>query len=150
MPIMDKQTLLAEVLDITDLTAYAAINFTNVLDLGAIKDHKGNSISQVINAGGQLALNIVVEDVGLVGNGSTTVTFTLYDHTTATVTSGRKLLVFAITVTATNYPDGTQICSIPLPAMELSRYLGGTSLVAAGDLTAGSITAWIGPITQQP
>lgn len=151
MPIMDSQLLFAEALDISDLTAYAAVNFTNVIDLGAIKDHKGNSIQHVINAGGQLALNIVVEDTALAGDGSTTVTFSLYDHTTATPwTGGRKLMEFTITVSATNYPDGTQICSLPLPAMKINRYLGVTSLVAAGDLTAGAVTAWIGPVTVQP
>lgn len=151
MPGMDKDWLFAEALDISDLTAYAAVNFTNVVDTGALINHKGDSISQVLNAGGRAALNIVVEDTALAGNGSTTVTFSLYDHTTVTPwTGGRKLMEFTITVSATNYPDGTQICSLPLPAMELSRYLGVTSLVAAGDLTAGAVTAWIGPVTQQP
>ena len=92
MPAMDKQNVFCEALDITDLTAYAAINFTDVVDTGALIDHKGNALSGVINVSGRLALNIVVEDVALVGDGSTTVTFSLYDHSTATVTSGRKLL----------------------------------------------------------
>lgn len=148
---MDAQLIFAEALDITDTSSYVAINFTNVLDLGAIKDHKGDSIQHVVNAGGKTALNIIVENIALVGDGSTTVTFSLYDHTTVTPWSGgRKLMEFTITVSATNYPAGTQICSLPLPAMEMNRYLGVTSLVAAGDLTAGSVTAWIGPVTQQP
>lgn len=150
MPIMDSTLVFAEALDISDLTAYAAVNFTNVVDLGAIVDHKGSALSTRANVTGAMALNIVVEDTALAGNGSTTVTFSLYDHSTITPwTGGRKLMEFTITVSATSHPDGTQICSLPLPAMALSRYLGVTSLVAAGDLTAGAVTAWLGPVTQQ-
>ena len=123
------------------------ITGTNIVDLGSLKDHKGNALSGVVNVTGAMALNIVVT-TALAGNGSV-VTFKLFDHSTTTPSSGRQLITFAVTLGAAGYPAGTQICSIPLPAMELSRYLGFYVAIASAALT-GNVTAWIGPVHQQP
>lgn len=126
--------------------------FTNVIDLGAIIDHKGASLQNRINLGDNMALNIVVEDADILAavDGSV-VTFRLYDDTdTVPTTGGRQLLEFAITAnTPTEHPDGTQICSLPLPAMKVNRYLGMSVEIATQNLSTGKVTAWLGSVAQQ-
>jgi hypothetical protein len=149
---MDSTLLLCEAQSIATTAGAAATVSTNVIDLGAHIDHKGNSIDSRTNTTGALALNIVVEDEAIlaVTNGAV-VTFRLFDDTdTLPTTGGRQILEFAITATTTPaHPDGTQICSLPLPAIALSRYLGMATSVTTQDLSTGKVTAWIGPVTQQ-
>lgn len=123
------------------------ITGTNIVDLGSLKDHKGNALSGVVNVTGAMALNIVVT-TALAGN-TAVVTFKLFDHSTTNPSAGRQLITLAVTLGVSGYPAGTQICSIPLPSMKLGRYLGFYVAIETATLS-GNVSAWIGPVHQQP
>lgn len=151
MPIMDSQLLLCESLSIAANVGQNTVA-TNVIDLGALLNHKGAALTAKPNVGQRLNLNIVVEDEDLAAAlDSSAVTIELYADTDETPTTGGDVIASKVlTVTATsNYPDGTQICSIPLPNGEIKRYLGLKATIATQNLSTGKITAWIGsPIEQ--
>lgn len=142
---IDSQLIFSNAQDIAGTSD--TITGTNIVDLGSLVNHKGDALSGVVNVTGAMALNIVVT-TALAGN-TAVVTFKLFDHSTTTPSNGRQLITFAVTLGASGYPAGTQICSIPLPAMELGRYLGFYVQIANASLT-GNVTAWIGPVHQQP
>lgn len=153
MPIMDAQLLFGESIDIGSTSASASVSGTNVVYLPKVKDHKASSQNDRPNVSRDLCLNMVVEDEALTtASGSAAVTVRLYAHTAAaSYVSGDQIIEKAITVdgSAANYPDGAQIMSIPLPGGQIKPYLGVNFAVATKKVTAGKITAWIGPMIQQ-
>src|SRR4030065_2956057 len=125
MPIMDAELVLCEAQSIAGVATTTTVS-TNVIDTGALVNHKNASLQQSIMSG-KMCLNIVVEDEDMLAavDGSI-VTFRLFDDSDTTpTTGGRQILEFAVTEnTPTEHPDGTKICSLPLPAIPLSRYFG--------------------------
>ena len=146
MPIMDSELLLCEAQSIAGVATTTTVS-TNVIDTGALVDHKNASLQQSIMSG-KMCWNCVVEDENMLAavDGSV-VTFRLFDDSDTTpTTGGRQILEFAVTEnTPTEHPDGTKLFSIPLPAMPLSRYLGMSTNIATQDLSTGKVSAWIGP-----
>lgn len=151
MPIMDDQLLLCEAQSIAAAAGSSTVS-TNVIYLPQVRDHKAALMNDRPNVSDRLHLNIVVEDEDLLAavNGSV-VTFELYNDTDAVPTTGGDVIVTkAITEnTPTEHPDGTQICSIPLPADQLKPYFGLKTSIATQALSTGKITAWIGGPIQQ-
>lgn len=151
MPIMDAATLFCESMSIA-ANAGASTVATNVIDTGALVDVKGSALTGKLNVSRNLCLNIVVEDEALLAavDGSV-VTFSLYGDTDAVPTTGGDVIWSeSITCnTPTDHPDGTQLFCIPIPVRAIDRYLGLLIAVATQNLSAGKITAWIGPETQQ-
>jgi len=152
MSIMDAELLLCQELSI----AAAAANHThstNIIYIPQVKDHKGSAMDDRPNVSGKLNLNIVVEGEDLLAavDGSV-ITFALYNDAGATpVDSGGDVIItHAITEnTPTEHPDGTQICSIPLPSGQLHPYFELLASIATQTLSTGKITAWIGGPIQQ-
>lgn len=146
MPIMDSQLLLCEELSVAAAAGASTVS-TNVIYLPAPVDHKGTSIDDRPNQSGRLYFNVVVEGTALLAavDGSV-VTFALYNDTDSTPTTGGTVICSkAVTCnTPTEHPDGTLICSIPLPATTLEAYYGMLVSVATQELSAGTVTAWIG------
>lgn len=142
---MDSEFVFSEAQDING--SGQTIVSTNVVDTGAYVDHKNNTLSQQIMSG-KMCLNCVVEDADLLAAvDGCALTIRLYDDTDTTpTTGGRQILEFPLTVdTPSNYPDGTKLFSLPLPAMPLSRYLGVSYQIATQVLSTGKVTTWIGP-----
>lgn len=148
---MDNELVLCESLSIAANAGNSTAS-TNAVYIPALKDHKGDAMDDRPNVSGRLCLNIVVEDEDLLAaaDGSV-VTFDLYADTDSTPTIGGKVIISrAITVdTPSNYPDGSFICSIPLPIEAMDQYLGLLATVATQNLSTGKITAWIGTPHQQ-
>lgn len=151
MPIMDSQLLLCEAQSIAAAAAGSTVS-TNVVYIPQVVDHKGVAVNDRYNVSDRLHLNIVVEDENMLAavNGSV-VTFGLYNDTDDVPTTGGDVIVTkAITEnTPTEHPDGTQICSIPLPSGQLKPYFGLKTSIATQTLSTGKITAWIGGPIQQ-
>lgn len=151
MPIMDSQLLLCEAQSIAAAAAGSTVS-TNVVYIPQVVDHKGVAVNDRYNVSDRLHLNIVVEDENMLAavNGSV-VTFELYNDTDDVPTTGGDVIVTkAITEnTPTEHPDGTQICSIPLPSGQLKPYFGLKTSIATQTLSTGKITAWIGGPIQQ-
>jgi len=148
---MDSQLLLCEAQSIAAAAAGSTVS-TNVVYIPQVVDHKGVAMNDRYNVSGRLHLNIVVEDEDMLAaiDGSV-VTFELYNDTDAVPTTGGDVIVTkAITEnTPTEHPDGTQICSIPLPSGALKPYFGLKTSIATQALSTGKITAWIGGPIQQ-
>lgn len=154
MPIMDSQLIICEAMSIA-ASAAAHVHGTNIVYIPQIKNHKGTAIDDSPNNSGKLFWNVVVEDEDLLAavDGSV-VTFYLYNGATGTNplidNSGVAILSKAITEnTPTEHPDGTLICSIPLPAGALDQYFDIYVTVETQDLSTGKITSWIGGPVQQ-
>ena len=125
MPIMDAELVLCEAQSIAGVATTTTVS-TNVIDTGALVNHKNASLQQSIMSG-KMCLNIVVEDEDMLAavDGSI-VTFRLFDDSDTTpTTGGRQILEFAVTEnTPTEHPDGTKICSLPLPAWTMHHPTG--------------------------
>lgn len=151
MPIMDAQLLLCESMSIA-AAAGASTKSTNVIYIPPGVDHQGAAVDDRYNVSQRLNLNIVVEDEDLLAavDGSV-VTFELFNDDSATpVDLGVAIATHALTEnTPTEHPDGTQICSIPLPVGQLEAYFELKVSIATQDLSTGKITAWIGGPIQQ-
>lgn len=155
MPIMDDTLLLMESAAITGSAAATVIS-TNNIYLPQVKDHKGTLGNDRAFLNGDMHFNCVVEDQALdASGGSATLTIRLMEHTAAITASNlasatQVIEVPAITVTSASSPaDGTLLCSIPLPPGQRKPYLAATFAIATKKITAGKVTAWIGPATQQ-
>lgn len=149
---MDNNLVICESTAITSITTVTQVGDT--LYFPQDKDHKGTSVNPRLNVNGRTCLNIVVEDAALTRAGATTITFSLYEHTSATtpVSSGTELCEFVISAVdltgGTAYPDGTKICTLPLPIKQCKPYIAlGVTCDSAVD--AGKITAWLGPAHQE-
>ena len=154
MPIMDSELLICESMSIA-ANANAHVHGTNIVYIPQVKDHKGTAIDDSPNNSGRLFWNVVVEDEDMLAaaDGSV-VTFYLYNGATGTNplvdNSGVAIASIAITEnTPTEHPDGTLICSIPLPAGQLEQYFDIYVTVATQALSTGKITSWIGGPVQQ-
>lgn len=150
---MDNDLVLCEELAVG--TSVGSVASTYAVYIPAMKDHKGDAMDDRPNVSGRLCLNIVTEGADLVAavDGSV-LTFDLYmDTDTTPTTGGTKVITYAITVntaaTDTNYSDGTLICSIPLPIMQMDQYLGLYMTIATQEIATGKVTAWIGTPHQQ-
>lgn len=149
--ILDAQQIFSDVQDITN-NAGASATSTNSIDLGALVDHTGASLQSKINVSGRTHWNCVVEDVALLAAvDGAVITFELYHHTAVdAVASGAVYASTTITAnTPTDHPDGTQLFSIPLPVGDINRYLECKYSIATQNLSAGSITCWLGGPIQQ-
>lgn len=152
--IMDSELLICESMSIV-ANAGAHVHGTNIIYVPQVKNHKGTAIDDSPNNSGRLYWNVVVEDTSLVAAApSADVTFYLYNGDTGTNplvdNSGVVIASIAITeTTTTTHPDGTLICSIPLPAGQLHPYFDIYVTVATQNLSAGAITSWIGGPVQQ-
>lgn len=154
MPIMDKEMVLCESMSIA-ASATAHVHGTNIVYIPQVKNFKGTAIDDSPNNSGRLFWNVVVEDEDMLAavDGSV-VTFYLYNGATGTNplvdNSGVAIASIAITEnTPTEHPDGTLICSIPLPAGQLEQYFDIYVTVATQNLSTGKITSWIGGPVQQ-
>ncbi len=156
MPVMDSLLLFGESQTIASTASGATAISTNNVYIPQVYDHKGSAMNDRVNGSGKLFCNMVVEDTALdTGGGSATVTCKLVNHTAeitaSTLASADILLSKAITVdaSAANYPDGAQIMCMALPLGQLKPYFATAYTVATKTVTAGKITAWIGPPMQQ-
>ena len=154
MPIMDSELLICESMSIA-ASAAAHVHGTNIVYLPQVKNFKATAIDDSPNNSGRLYWNVVVEDEDMLAavDGSV-VTFYLYNGDTGTNplvdNSGVAIASIAVTEnTPTEHPDGTLICSIPLPAGQLHPYFDIYVTVATQDLSTGKITSWIGGPVQQ-
>lgn len=154
MPIMDNDFVMCEEKSIV-ANAGAHVHGTNVVTIPKVKDFKGADMKDRPNVSGRLYWNVVVEDADILAavNGAT-VTFYLYNGATGTNplidNGGAAILSRAITAnTPTGHPDGTLICSIPLPSGQLEEYYDTYVTVAGQNLSTGKITSWIGGPVQQ-
>lgn len=146
---MDAQLVFCESMSIA-ATAGSHVHSTNMVSLPATYNFKGTAMDDSPNNSGNLFLNIVVEDENLTAaSNSSVVTFYLYNGATGTAplpdNSGVAIMSKSISVNSTsNYPDGTLICSMPLPAGPLKRHFDLYVTVATQNLSTGKITAWLG------
>lgn len=149
MPIMDSQLLFSEAQDIS-ANSGASTDSTNEVYIPKANDHTGTARADRPNVSGDLYLNLVVEDEAWAGN-TAVITITLYHHTaTGAVASGAILMTLpTITLDANGLADGYMIGSYPLPQGAINPYLEMNYAVATANLTAGKVTAWIGPPMQQ-
>jgi hypothetical protein len=152
--IMDSELLICESMSIA-ANAAAHVHGTNIIYVPQVKNHKGTAIDDSPNNSGRLYWNVVVEDEDMLAAApSATVTFYLYNGDTGTNplvdNSGSAILSIAVSETTTSaHPDGTLICSIPLPAGQLHPYFDIYVTVATQNLSTGKITSWIGGPVQQ-
>ena len=151
---MDNNLVICESTDISGGTYTSLTQVGDTLYFPQDKDHKGNSVNPRLNVNGRSCLNIVVEDAALARAGVTTVTFSLYEHTSATtpVSSGTELCEFVISAvdltSGTAYPDGTKVCTLPLPIKQCKPYIA-LGVITDSALTTGKISAWLGPAHQE-
>lgn len=152
MSIMDAQLVFCESQSIAG-TAGTNTDSVDVIQLPQVLDHKNAAMNDRPNVSGRLCLNIVVEDENLAAAANNCdLTFRLYHHTAPTgiTAAGKQVLEHVIAVAqVSNYPDGTKICSIPLPIRQLEPYLILNAARATQALSTGKITAWIGPAAQE-
>ncbi|MDA3834407.1 MAG: hypothetical protein PF495_13565 [Spirochaetales bacterium] len=147
MPIMDAQLLFSEAQDITADSGNSVVSEDVVL-IPQVKDHTETARNDRINQAGKLYFNVVVEDVDLLAavDGAVVTIALMNDTDSVPTTGGDTIITKDITVNtlAANYVDGTLIMSVPLPAQTYKPYFGVLYSVATQNLSAGSVTAWIG------
>jgi hypothetical protein len=121
---------------------------TNVIDItGGLQDQDGffSSIDANIGEGtGLLEINLVLS-TAYVGNAAG-LTVDVYDHTTATITSGTRRNGIWI-------PNGAAAGTpyvLRIPIADLKRYVGLVITAITGNGTAGALSAWIGVGHQSP
>lgn len=153
---MDAQLLFGEAIDVGSTSAAASVISTNNVYIPKVTDHLGSSQNDRPNVSGDLHLNVVVEDEVAAGSGGTSAVTINLANSTAAITnsnlaSADTLLSTVISADASgsNYPDGTQVCSIPLPTTILKEYFAVGFTVATKALATGKFTAWIGNAIQQ-
>ena len=149
MPIMDAELLFSEGQDMAT-TSGVTISSTNIVHIPQVKDHTDTSRNDRPGVSRDNCLNMVVEDEAFVGSGAV-LQFGLYEHTASgsIVASGNLILQSDVTLGAAGLPDGTQIASIPLPVGIIEPFLQVGMTVTTASVTAGFLTAWIGPPIQQ-
>jgi len=152
--IMDSQLLICESMSIA-AAAGAHVHGTNIVRIPQVVDHKGVAMKDRPNVSSRLYFNVVVEDEDMVAAvDGAVVTFYLYNGATGTNplidNAGVPILSKAVTANTTSaQPDGTLICSMPLPVEQLEEYFDIYVTVATQNLDTGKITAWIGGPVQQ-
>lgn len=151
MPIMDKELLFGEAIDLGSTSASANVSGTDVIYIPLVTNPLalGSTMQDRPNVSRRLTLNIVVEDEDILASStSATITCRLYNHTGASSISsaGDQILEKAITIPAasTTFPDGTWIMRQPLPGGQLKAYFGVNFAVTTKKILTGKVTAWLG------
>ncbi len=144
---MDNELIFGEA---QDVTGGATVDSSDNVYIPQVEDGKNNNENDRPNVSTNLCLNVVVEDEDLLaGSSNRTCSIKLYadsDDTNIT-TDGDMVLQFDFTVNSgtSNYPDGTRICSLPLPVNQLKPYLQAQFAESNNDISTGKLTWWIGP-----
>lgn len=135
------------------VAASAAIVSTNYITNPQIVNAKSKSAqNDIISVDGKIFLNGIVTTVLKSDASNATVTISLYHHTSSTgiTTSGALVYSKVITVDAAgaNYPAGSRLFSIPLPAERLSAYLQVKIGAVTQAVDSGNCSFWLGSVIQ--
>lgn len=145
----DAELLFGDSIDLGGINAAANADGTNTIWIPQVVDHKGNAMNDRPFEGGRLMLNVVVVDEDLdAATSGAELTMRLFNHTArASMTaSGDQIMeqkMLTIDDAGANYPIGTVIWQAPLPAGPLKPYFGINFAVAAQNMNAGKVHAWI-------
>ena len=156
MPIMDAELLFGESIDAGSTSAGSSVISTNNVYIPQVTDHLGSSTNDRPNVSGGLHLNVVVEDEVVAGSGGTSAITINLANSTAAITNSNLAsadtilsTVISADASGSNYPDGTQVMSVPLPTTILKPYFAVGFTAATKAIATGKFTAWIGGPIQQ-
>ena len=115
----------------------ATADSTNIIDLGAGTDHKGNALIPGAGKTGKMFLNITV-DVTTTSAGATTADFELQDSADNSSWAATPIKISA--VAKATLVAGYRVMRMPLPP-NLRRYVKVIYTVAVANFTAGKFSA---------